>query len=271
MTTPDSTPDIDSDRPADRRLVLLLRGLAMVGPVAFLVLFAARAVNPADPILLVIAAAMAVTTVGVVAGVRLAAWAYPVFPIAVFTTPALRELSFNLSAVDSDDWRLHAIASLVSLGWATVTALAVAFLDRGPSGGGGGGGRAWLGATGGGLALGLVLLLLAPIVQREPGHGRDLSDEELAALPVIDLLNYRYEPGAITVAATGIQRFRLDNPSDLPHTVTIDTIDVEVWVPAGRWAVLEFDAGELSDTVAFYCSVGDHRDLGMSGLLTVGS
>ena len=49
-----------------------------------------------------------------------------------------------------------------------------------------------------------------------------------------------------------------------------DALDLEVWVPAGRWAVLEFDAGRLADSVPFYCSVGDHRDLGMSGLLELG-
>ncbi len=245
----------------------LFRSLALAGPVGFLLLFSLRAVRPVDPILLTIAVAMLATTVALLAGRRWAGWLYLVFPIAVFTTPAIRELSFNLTAIDSDPWRLHALASLISLGGATVTALVVATVGQRSDGAHE---RAWMTAVIGGLALGIGFLQLAPLVADEPGFGRQLTETELAALPVIDLLNHRYEPGSIIVESSGVQRFRLDNPSDLPHTVTIDAIDLEVWVPAGRWAVLEFDAGDLPEAVAFYCSVGDHRDLGMSGLLTVG-
>ncbi|MEM9565814.1 MAG: cupredoxin domain-containing protein, partial [Actinomycetota bacterium] len=209
-------------------------------------------------------------------------WLYLAFPIALFTSPAIRELAFNLSAVDSVAWRWYSVVSLVSLGLATAGAIlvgrhgrhgrrrpaaeAVASPDRS-----GDVGPVWLAAGGGGLVLGLAFLLLAPAVAGNPGFGRELSDDELAALPTIDLLNYRYDPGVVSVDASGITRFRLENPTDVPHTVTIDAIDLEVWVPARRWSVIEFDAGELSERLAFYCSVGDHRQLGMSGVLQVGA
>ncbi len=243
------------------RFAHLARAMAMIGPPTFLILYAARAVNPFDPTLVAIAAALAVVTVALLRRHRWAGFAYILFPVAVFSSPAIRELSFNLTAAGAGPWRWWAIAALVSLGVATATALVVASGATEFS--------AWSGALVGGSVLGALLLLIAPVVSRQPAFGRDLTDEELAALPVIDLLNYRYEPALLTVEATGTQWFRLDNPSSLPHTVTVESLDLEVWVPAGRWAVLELDADKLADPVAFYCSVGDHRDLGMSGLIEV--
>ncbi|MEM7273668.1 MAG: hypothetical protein AAF547_11355 [Actinomycetota bacterium] len=251
-------------RPGQTRAAL--RALALMGPVVFAALFTVRALNPADPILLAIAVALIAATVGVVNGRRIAGWCYLVFPVALFTSPAIGEISFNLTGVDSGAWRLHAIVSLLALGVATAVAIAVALGVDGtarPA-------PRWSAVLVGGSALGLGLLALAGVVGGHPGFGRELTDQELAALPTIDLLNYRYDPGSVTVPGAGVQRFRLDNPSTAPHTVTIDALDLEVWVPAGRWAVLEFDGGLLSESVAFYCSVGDHRDLGMSGLLEVG-
>ncbi len=252
------------------------RTLALGGAVAFAALFAFRAVSPVDAILLPIAIALVAATGAVVVGYRLAGWFYLVFPIALFASPASRELAFNLSAVDSVAWRWYGVVSLVTLGLGTAAAMTVGLRGR-PSAPSTDEPRTeppdptppWSVAAVGGLALGLAFLVLAPAVADHPGFGRDLSHAELAALPTIDLLNDRYDPGVVTIDRSGTHRFRLDNPTDVPHTVTIDAIDLEVWVPARRWSVIEFDAGELPETVAFHCSVGEHRQRGMSGVLEV--
>lgn len=255
---PTPPPALPPERPARA-----LPAAALLGPVMFALLFLVRAVNPIDPILAPIGVALVGATAFLATGRRLAGLVYLLFPIALFTSPAIQEISFNLGAIDSSAWRWHAVASLLALGPATATAVLVALRPRRPDG------PVVLASIVAGATLGGLLLLAAPAVADHPSFGRDLSEVELAALPVIDLLNYRYDAAVITVEADGPQRFRLDNPTDVPHTVTIDAIDLEVWVPAGRWAVLEFDGGRLAESVAFYCSVGDHRDLGMSGLLEV--
>jgi len=82
-----------------------------------------------------------------------------------------------------------------------------------------------------GLALGAGLLLLFPVLSPQTGFGADLTSAELDELPVIELLNFRYEPPIVSIQASGVYRAKVDNPSDLPHTVTIDAIDLEVFAP----------------------------------------
>ena len=235
------------------------RSVLAVGPAVFAVLFLVRSVRPTvDTTLLPIGLALAVLTVALLTGRRWAALAYLSCPVAVFATPAGREFSFHLSAIDSTGWRWFAVASLLGLGTA-IGLVALVLLDRPPSWRTGGA------AVVGGLALGLLMIVGIQAIEPHPAFGGDLSDEEIAALPVIELVNYGYlADGAITIPADGVFLARLENPSDLPHTFTIEAVDVEVWVPAGRWAVVEIDGTELPiGAVAVICTVGDHLDRGM--------
>ena len=236
-----------------------------VGPVVFLGLLVLRAVTPVvDTTLLSISLVIGIVTSGTVAGRRWAALAYLVVPVALLTSPAGRELSFDLSAIDSTGWRWFAVGSLLSAGVATAAAILV-LLGRQPSPSNG------AAAVVGGLALGGLMIVAVQGISSHPGFGSDLSDEEIAALPVVELVNYGYlSDGPITLPADGTFRARLENPSDLPHTFTVEEVDVEVYVPARRWAIVELDGASLgADEVAIICTVGDHLDRGMQILAVV--
>ncbi len=105
----------------------------------------------------------------------------------------------------------------------------------------------------------------------QPGFGGDLTTEELDALPVIETLNFGYNPPIVSLQEGDIYRAKVVNPSDLPHTITIEAIDLEVDVPVGRWSVIEIVGSELAaGQLELFCSIGDHQAKGMQALLEVG-
>jgi plastocyanin len=79
----------------------------------------------------------------------------------------------------------------------------------------------------------------------------------------------RFDKSSLTAQA-GKVTIVMDNPSDLPHAVEIEGDGVEV---AGETvmkggvsrASADLKAGEYE----FYCPVGNHKDAGMEGTLTV--
>jgi hypothetical protein len=122
-----------------------------------------------------------------------------------------------------------------------------------------------------GLTLGVGLIPLFSSLAPQAGFGGDLSTEELDALPVIEMLNFGYNPPIISLQAGDVYRAKVLNPSDLQRTITIEAIDLEVYVPAGRWSVIELDGSELATgQLELFCSIGDHRAQGIQALLEVG-
>ena len=90
----------------------------------------------------------------------------------------------------------------------------------------------------------------------------------IAGLPVIELLDFRYEPVVVEAVGGEVYRARLHNPTELPHTFTVDSLDLEVFVPAGRWAVLEIGADALAAApLTVVCTIGDHLAQGMAGVV----
>jgi plastocyanin len=79
----------------------------------------------------------------------------------------------------------------------------------------------------------------------------------------------KFDKSSLTAKA-GKVTISMDNPSDLPHAVEIEGNGVEV---AGETvmkdgvstATAELEPGEYE----FYCPVGNHKDAGMEGTLTV--
>ncbi len=110
--------------------------------------------------------------------------------------------------------------------------------------GGGGGDDKEKGASGGGK--GQTLKIAA-----DPGGALKFDKSSLTA-----------DAGKVTIV--------MDNPSDLPHAVEIEGSGVEVagdTVMKGgvSKASADLEAGEYE----FYCPVGNHKDAGMEGTLTV--
>jgi plastocyanin len=105
---------------------------------------------------------------------------------------------------------------------------------------GGGGGE----ASGGGKAQTLKL-------SADPGGALKFDKSTLTA-----------QPGKVTIV--------MDNPSDLPHAVEIEGSGVEVaGETVGRGGVSKASADLKAGEYEYYCPVGNHKDAGMEGTLTV--
>jgi uncharacterized cupredoxin-like copper-binding protein len=79
----------------------------------------------------------------------------------------------------------------------------------------------------------------------------------------------KFDKSSLTAKA-GKVTIVMDNPSDLPHAVEIEGNGVEV---AGdtvmKGGVSEASADLKAGKYEFYCPVGNHKDAGMEGTLTV--
>jgi plastocyanin len=79
----------------------------------------------------------------------------------------------------------------------------------------------------------------------------------------------KFDKSSLTAKA-GKLTIVMDNPSDLPHAVEIEGNGVEV---AGdtvmKGGVSEASADLKPGEYEFYCPVGNHKDAGMEGTLTV--
>ncbi|MFD1149243.1 cupredoxin domain-containing protein [Saccharothrix hoggarensis] len=119
----------------------------------------------------------------------------------------------------------------------------------------------------GGAALGAAVAVALVAVLPQADDTGSLTPDQVAALPVVDLVNYRFAPAQLRVGPGEPVAFRFTNDTDDDHTFTIEALGVEVEVPSGRTrvAVVRAPAGQY----ALLCTVGDHEEQGMVGRLTV--
>jgi plastocyanin len=76
-----------------------------------------------------------------------------------------------------------------------------------------------------------------------------------------------FEPAELTAPA-GEVTFTYDNPSQVPHAFDIEGIDgaaTDTITESDASVTVQLEAGEYT----FYCPVGNHRQAGMEGTLTV--
>ena len=218
------------------------------------------AVGEIDATLLGPAATAVAIAVFVAIGPRWTVLAGIPFAAAALLTAGRSELSFNLERPEETGWFVYAIVVLFSV--ATLAGAALGLVQPGPK-------RrpqllvALLGAAVTSAAVFAFVLSFEP---QENLRG-DLTDAEVASLPVIDMLNFAYTPARFDIV-DGEYLALLVNDTPDPHTFTIDEDGVDLYVPAGRETVLRYTPDGTGQRT-FYCAVGDHRALGMVGTVTV--
>src|SRR5215210_1946622 len=94
------------------------------------------------------------------------------------------------------------------------------------------------------------------------GGGEKLTLAADASAIKFDKTELTAKPGTVTIT--------MDNPSDIPHAVSIEgngvDVDGKTVTKGGKSvATADLEAG----TYDFYCPVGNHRAAGMEGKLTV--
>lgn len=122
-------------------------------------------------------------------------------------------------------------------------------------------------------APGLDLYIENPDMEVEPDaeetDGGDVADQE--EVPDVKSLsmtsgNFFFEPASIRVAP-GEEVEILFAENEGVHTFVIDEIGLNV--PINEGASVTFTAPSDPGTYSFYCSIGNHRALGMEGVLIV--
>ncbi len=93
------------------------------------------------------------------------------------------------------------------------------------------------------------------------GAGEELTLAADASALKFDKSDLTAKAGKVTIT--------MDNPSDTPHNVVIDSPDAKAGETVGKGeksiASADLEAGEYT----YYCAVGNHRGAGMEGTLTV--
>ena len=101
-------------------------------------------------------------------------------------------------------------------------------------------------------------------VEPDGGIGDTQPDREY----VVTTENFSFSPETMTAKVGETVRITLRN-TEGTHDLRIDELGVDTGITtAGREAVVEFVALE-EGTYEYYCSVGNHRAMGMVGTLTV--
>ncbi|GAB3003621.1 cupredoxin domain-containing protein [Saccharothrix stipae] len=120
---------------------------------------------------------------------------------------------------------------------------------------------------GGGAAVGVALAATLLVVWPQADDTGSLTDEQIAALPTVDMENFKFSPAQLRVDRGRPVAFRFTNDTDDNHTFTITELGVDVEVPSGRTriTVVAAEPGRY----AVHCAAGDHREKGMVGRLTV--
>ncbi|MFE1251209.1 cupredoxin domain-containing protein [Streptomyces sp. NPDC058735] len=121
----------------------------------------------------------------------------------------------------------------------------------------------------GAFALAAALALSAGVVLTSPqsDDSGSLTDEQIAALPTVDMVNYRFEPSILRTAPGQPVAFTFTNDTDDAHAFTVDKLGIDIEVPSGRTRTVVVQAPP--GRYAMHCSVGSHSADGMRGQLVI--
>lgn len=103
------------------------------------------------------------------------------------------------------------------------------------------------------------------VVNTDGGDVEEGSAREI----VVEGSEYSFSPASISVREGERVKLTFKNTGNLPHSFVIDELGVSTkTISAGQSETVEFIASSDGD-IAFFCSVGNHRSLGMEGVLEV--
>lgn len=235
--------------------------LLAVSGTAFAALLVFRAVaGPIDPIVLVIGLAYAVLAARTWRP-EPPTWVPAIWlltPVILLGSPSGTELRFGLTAPDRPFWSAFAAVALLVAGATSGAALGVLLTSTGRR----------LPAPG---PIGVALTAIVAAATLGVGW---IGRAEVAADPddhdlVIELADVVFRPNLIELPAGRPVTLRLENTGELPHTLTIDELGLDAYVPAGRWTAIDVVAPTTD--VAAHCAIGDHADQGMQAVVRVTS
>ena len=99
--------------------------------------------------------------------------------------------------------------------------------------------------------------------------GEEGVEEESVEEIDIEGSEYSFSPASIRVRAGEKVSLTFKNTGSLSHDFVVDELGISTRILSpGQAETIEFVA-ETDDEVAFYCSIGGHRSLGLEGLLEV--
>lgn len=125
------------------------------------------------------------------------------------------------------------------------------------------------------IALGVTLfknITMAPTEVEVGGNmpvvGSDTEETAVIKEFRVDATSFLFTPSSITVNQGDIVKINVKNVADT-HDLTIDEFNVSTRIlKIGEEETITFVA-DKTGTFQFYCSVGNHRVMGMIGVLTV--
>lgn len=95
---------------------------------------------------------------------------------------------------------------------------------------------------------------------------------EAVATVEMSLTDFKLDPADPEVDEAGVIEFTLTNDGQAPHNLEVETpqgeFELEQDIEAGGSATLKAEVTEPGEYV-IYCPVGNHREMGMEGTLTV--
>ena len=116
----------------------------------------------------------------------------------------------------------------------------------------------------------------AAMMEAEPGEAMTEADGEEKMMAgeeiVIDTSNFKFSETALTAAPGETLTIKLTN-SQGTHDLVIDELEVQSEViEAGEETTVTItipEDAEAGTEYSYYCSIGNHRQMGMEGTLTV--
>lgn len=118
-----------------------------------------------------------------------------------------------------------------------------------------------------------------PVDPNTNGGDNNTTEPQVVDLQVAAVGTYpvdpAFDPATLSVPANTTVNLTFtnneENPAGAPHDWVLENVEgaaTEV-IAAGENTTIQFEAPEPG-TYTYFCSVGNHRDLGMEGTLTVG-